>query len=67
MSYASNGWFLVGRCPRCRASDYLPLADLLALCHACGTRYQRRWVLQDDVDQAVTKALRATRAKRGAA
>jgi hypothetical protein len=26
MSYARNGWILVvDRCPRCRASDYLPV------------------------------------------
>lgn len=67
MTYVSNGWRLFDQCPRCRASDYVPLPDLMALCHECGAEYRRRWVRQDDIDQAVTRALREAHAKRGAA
>jgi hypothetical protein len=57
LTYVSRAWRLVDRCPSCRAIDYAPLSDLMARCHRCGTVYARRWVTEQAVQKAVTKAL----------
>lgn len=64
MTYVSRGWRLVDRCPSCRAIDYAPLPDLMARCNRCGTVYARRWVTEQALQEAVTKALDYARAGR---
>jgi hypothetical protein len=67
MTYRSDGWLLIDRCPRCRRTDYMPLADLMARCHRCRIEYRRRWVREEDVAAAAGTALKRSDARRGAA
>lgn len=44
MTSSGDRLVLLDRCPHCCRVDYLPLLDLAARCHQCGTVFRRRWV-----------------------